>query len=387
MQRVLERALAIFSSLGLSCVLLILLAILTWLGTLEQQHSGLFDVQRKYFESLFLVHEAGPIPIPLPGAALVMGVLFANLIVGGMLRLRRGVATVGVFVTHVGIALLIVAGLIKLRFSDDGHVTLYEGQASNTFQSYHHWEVAVIERLEDGKLRETVVPESAFTWATDSKPSRIKCAEWPFELELSYFRPNSNVVPKGPMVRSEVPSVDGYALLPEPVQPENEANIAGLYATVVDRKDGAKREALLWGFTHAPLTLEREGRTFGLELRRQRFVMPFTIKLDDFRKEDHPRMSMAKSFSSDVTVFEDGSSRNVRIEMNEPLRAQGLVLYQASWGPSNARPGDALFSTLAVVRNPADQHPLIACIVIAVGMLLHFGRKLVRHIRIEAQKA
>ncbi len=387
MQRVLERALAIFSSLGLSCVLLILLAILTWLGTLEQQHTGLFEVQRKYFESLFLVHESGAVPIPLPGAALVMGVLFVNLIVGGIVRLRRGSATLGVLVTHVGIALLIVAGLIKMRFSDDGHVTLFEGQASNTFQSYHHWEVAVIERLDDGKLRETVVPESAFTWATGSKPSRIQCAEWPFELELRHFQPNSNVVPKGPMVRSDLPTVDGYVLLSELAEPENEANVAGLYATVVDKKDGAKREALLWGLTRAPLTLEREGRTFGLELRRQQFVMPFTIKLDDFRKEDHPRMSMAKSFSSDVTVFEDGSSRNVRIEMNEPLRSQGLVLYQASWGPSNARPGDPLFSTLAVVRNPADQHPLIACIVIALGMLLHFGRKLVRHIRIEAQKA
>jgi hypothetical protein len=387
MQRVFARLLAVFSSLGLSCVLLILLALLTWLGTLEQQHSGLFDVQRKYFESLFLVHRAGSLPIPLPGAALVLGVLFVNLLVGGMLRLRRGVATAGVFVTHIGIALLIVAGLIKLRFSDDGHVTLYEGQASNTFQSYHHWEVAVLEKLEDGKWRETVAPEESFTWATGDKAARIKCAQWPFELELRHFQPNCNVLPKGPMVRSELPTVDGYVLMKQPVEKENEANIAGLYAAVVDTKGGARREAILWGLIRAPLTLEREGRTFGIELRRRQFVMPFTVKLDDFRKEDHPGMSMAKSFSSDVTVVEDGSSRNVRIEMNEPLRSHGLVLYQASWGPSNARPGDALFSTLAVVRNPADQHPLIACIVIALGMLLHFGRKLIRHIRIEAQKA
>jgi hypothetical protein len=386
MQRFFGRLLAVFSSLGLSCVLLMLLALLTWLGTLEQQHTGLFEVQRKYFESLVLIHHVGAVPVPLPGAALVMGLLFVNLIVGGMLRMRRGVATLGVFITHIGIALLIVAGLIKLRWSDDGHVTLYEGQASNTFQSYHHWEVALLEKLDGARVRESVVPQSAFVWATSDEAVRVSGQAWPFALELRHFTANANVAPKGPMVQSPVPAVDGYVLLPAAPEPENEANLAGLHATIVD-PDGARREVLLWGATRAPFTFERDGRTFGLELRREQFVMPFTVRLMDFEKEDHPRMAMAKSFSSDVAVLEDGSSRNVRIEMNEPLRAHGLVLYQASWGPSNARPGDPLFSTLAVVRNPADQHPLIACIVIALGMLLHFGRKLVRHIRTQAQPA
>jgi hypothetical protein len=79
--------------------------------------------------------------------------------------------------------------------------------------------------------------------------------------------------------------------------------------------------------------------------------------------------------------------RPVRISMNQPLRDGGLVLYQASWGPSNARPGDPLFSTFAVVRNPADRLPLVACIVIAAGLLVHFGRKLALHLRAEASRA
>ncbi len=381
-----DRAVAVLSSLGLSCVLLMLLALLTWLGTLEQQHEGLFEVQRKYFESLFLIHYAGDVPIPLPGAALVMGVLFVNLIVGGMVRMRKGAATLGVLITHVGIALLIVAGLIKMRWSDDGHVTLYEGEASNTFQSYHHWEVAVVEKLDGQRVRESVVPEESFAWARSDEPARVTSPNWPFALELRHFQPNSRVFPKGPMVQSALPVLNGFVLMPEEVQPENEANLAGLYATVIEPA-GARREVLLWGATSAPHTFEIDGRTFGIELRREQFVMPFTVRLIDFEKEDHPRMAMAKAFSSDVTVIEDGASRNVRIEMNEPLRSHGLVLYQASWGPSNARPGDPLFSTLAVVRNPADQHPLIACVVIAIGMLLHFGRKLVRHIRVEAKNA
>ena len=113
--------------------------------------------------------------------------------------------------------------------------------------------------------------------------------------------------------------------------------------------------------------------------------MPFTVVLDKFTKEDHPRMEMPKAFSSDITVIEGASSRPVKISMNEPLRDAGLVLYQASWGPADAGPGEPLFSTLSVVRNPADQYPLYACIVIAAGLMLHFSRKLVRYIRVETQ--
>jgi len=71
--------------------------------------------------------------------------------------------------------------------------------------------------------------------------------------------------------------------------------------------------------------------------------------------------------------------------MNEPFRHRGYTFYQSGWGPPNAAPGTPLFSTFSVVRNPSDRVPLIACLVIAAGMLLHFGRKLVLHVRSQAR--
>ena len=66
---------------------------------------------------------------------------------------------------------------------------------------------------------------------------------------------------------------------------------------------------------------------------------------------------------------------------DEPLRDGGLVLFQASFAQL---PNGQLESTLAVVKNPSDQWPLISCIIIAVGMLMAFVQKLLRYI--EAQK-
>jgi hypothetical protein len=73
--------------------------------------------------------------------------------------------------------------------------------------------------------------------------------------------------------------------------------------------------------------------------------------------------------------------------MNEPLRHEGYTFYQSSWGPQGSSPDARLFSVFAVVNNPSDRVPLIACIIIALGLLYHFGLKLFRHVRAEARKA
>lgn len=364
--------LRVFSSLGLSCALLVLLGLLTWLGTLEQVHSGLYDVQRKYFESFVLLHDVGPISIPLPGANLVLSLLALNLVVGGLVRIRKGSSTAGVLVVHVGILLLLGAAFVKHHASQDGRVTLYEGQSSSWFESDMRWEIAIRENLGDGTAREHVVAQEEFAHAAEGATVRIQAPDLPFTLEVLESMGNSRPQ-KG---------ADGVQLRPVPREPEAARNIAGARVTLVDPR-GQRTDGLLWGAQDAPFSATAVGRLFDLELRRERYSLPFTLKLADFRKEDHPRSNMPKSFESDVAVAHAGAERALTISMNEPLRADGLVVYQASWGPQGAGPGTALYSTFAVVRNPADSLPLIACIVIAVGLLTHFGRKLARHVRIE----
>jgi len=381
------RAFALLSSLGLSCTLLILLGLLTWLGTLAQVEHGLYEVQRKYFESFFLVHRVGPISIPLPGANLVLCLLFVNLILGGIVRLRRGWSTAGVLVTHLGMGLLLASGLVKLYFSESGHVTLFEGQRANWFQSYVRWEVAISRRLPDGRTEEHLVPEEEFLDASGSVGVTLVSDALPFDVQIHHVLPNCTPLPKGPMFDVDVPVVDGVFLRSEARAREAEANVAGAYVTVLPADGGQPREGVLWGLERGPFTVRVGGEVWGIDLRRERYPMPFTLALDEFTKEDHPRSSMPRVFSSDVSVVEGATSRPVEISMNKPLRDGGLVLYQASWGPASAGPGDPLFSTFAVVRNPADRLPLLACVVTALGLVFHFSRKLARHIRVEGRRA
>jgi hypothetical protein len=382
---VLGRLLAVFSSLATSCVLLFLLGLLTWLGTLEQTTSGLYEVQKKYFESFVLVHHVGPVPIPLPGANLVMCLLFVNIVTGGLVRLRKSWSTAGIFVAHVGIVMLIVSAFVKHRFSEDGHVTLYEGQQSDHFESWFRWELAVSEDLGNGSVRESVVPDE-YIESARSSPVRVKVADLPFAIEIQRSWPNCRPENAASAKPGE-PVSDGVRLAELPMESQAEANIAGASVAFVDDATSLHRTALVWGAESRPYTFVAGGKSWAVTLRKERYPMPFAIGLQKFTKEDHPRSDMPRSFASDVKISEGASTRDVRISMNEPLRDGGLVVYQASWGPSNAVPGQKLFSTFAVVRNPADHGPLYACLVIAAGLLYHFLRKLVRFVRLEARTA
>jgi len=61
--------------------------------------------------------------------------------------------------------------------------------------------------------------------------------------------------------------------------------------------------------------------------------------------------------------------------MNHPLRYGGKTFYQASFGK-----GDAL-SVLQVVRNPGWLIPYLSCALVALGLALHFGKKLSASLR------
>ncbi len=93
----LDRVLDFFGSYGLACMVLMFLFLLTFLGTIEQGTRGLYEVQKVYFESWFLVHWFfDKMPVPLPGGLLLMILLSTNLIVGGLVRVRKSKGTLGV---------------------------------------------------------------------------------------------------------------------------------------------------------------------------------------------------------------------------------------------------------------------------------------------------
>jgi hypothetical protein len=411
------------SSMKLSVWLLILLAVLTWLGTLAQKTASTYDVQREYFESWWLIAELPlsfwgepmftttdgqpwPLRIPLPGAYPVLLLLFVNLVLGGIVRLKRGARTLGILLTHVGIGTLLLAGGVKLHGSYSGSLALYEtpadgnkapgrAYASSRFVSFHEFELALLRDRGDS-IEERVVPESALRGARGDGSVTLTAEGLPFRVQVHHWIPHSRALPKGPMFTPRAPVVDGAFLReeswPAGEQPRKEAEIAGCYVTVYP-DDGEPKQAILWGFPRLPhdearypFTFEVRGERYGLDLRHVVYELPFEVRLDRFQKLDHPGTMSPRDFRSYVTVRDAAGAREAQIFMNNPLRQDGFVVYQTNWGPQPMG-GPPWYSVFEVSWNPSDIWPEIGCYVIALGLLVHFVGKLRRFLNSSARQS
>lgn len=375
-----QRLFQFLASYGLAVVILSFLLILTLLGTLEQADYGLYVVQQKYFNALFLVHEfMGVVPIPLPGVYLLLILLFVNLVCGALLRNLQHRRSPGMIVAHCGILFLLVSGFATFRYAIHGSLRLYEGQASDEFESYNEW-VVEIRRLEPTPSDKIwVIPTDDLETIGPFGTRTFTSSDLPFDLTL--YSHQINCMPVSGGIPPALPPVDGVSLLPRAREKEVEANIAGVYADLADKQGGVTRHCVLWGLERFPYVFQCGGERWSVEMTRRKWRLPFAVRLDTFTVELYPNTTIPKVFRSDVTKFEGGAHESIPISMNAPLRTRGYTLFQATWGPQDAPPGTPLFSGFAVVRNPADQWPLYACIIVGAGMLLHFLQKLFGYLK------
>ena len=110
-------------------------------------------------------------------------------------------------------------------------------------------------------------------------------------------------------------------------------------------------------------------------LRPQRFYLPFSLHLIQFKHDRYPGTDIPKNFSSRVRLqrVDTGEDREVLIYMNNPLRYSGETFYQASFDP------DDKGSVLQVVHNPSWLTPYLACVLVGLGLLVQFLTHLIRH--------
>ena len=414
-ERPLRRLGRLLGSFGFAAVLLAFLFLLTWIGTLAQVEHGIYDIQKKYFESYFLVHWAGPfdfkipfremqplfsvpaIPVPLPGGYLLLSLLLLNLTIGGLVRIRKERRTAGIIVAHVGIAILLVGGFIEFKWSEKGNLVISEQalldrnpnmwpNQSDQFQSYHEWELILHEAVDEGIVREHLIVNAQWEDLGPGKQRAFASDALPFDVSVTRTFRNCRVVPKGPMSAGDGPVIDGYVVLAQPKDPEAERNVPGLYATFTEKASGKQTDAIVWGLQRQPFTLVAAGKSWIVDLKKKRFALPFSVRLDKFTFQRHPGTNSASVYLSDVTKIEGGREQSLKITMNEPLRHKGFTLYQSSFGPDGVQPGEPAYSVFSVVKNPSDQWPKWACYIIAVGLLWHFAGRLFRHVKSQNQR-
>lgn len=367
---------AFLSSYGLAITVLTFLLLITFLGTLSQKDIGLLDSQRKYFDSWWLIHDLDIggtlIPVPLPGGGLLMVILFFNMLCGAVIRIRKGWRTIGVLISHLAIMFMLAAGFVSFLYKTEGAMPLFEGQASDQYQSYHD-RIIEIHRYDsagNGDDKALVIPMKHFEDLDPGKARTFFAKDLPFEMQVTGYRRNANVVQAE---EGDKTAIDGYRVQEVKHAKEDEANVTAVEITV-KLKDGAEQRAILWERQMEPFTVKVGDAAYAISISRMKWKLPFAIRLNDFVRELHPGTMKAKKYTSHVTKITDGKEEPKVVTMNVPVRDQGYVVYQASFS-QNSNGEQSVFT---VVTNPSDQWPLWSCVAVAIGLIIHFLMHLIR---------
>ncbi len=345
------------------------LIVLVAAGTLAQPSIGLYRAQERYFSAWVLFIG----PLPLPGARLVLTVVFLCLLTKILFRSPWRWKALGSLIVHSGALLLLLGGFLTAYFSSEGNMLIHEGERSRIVNDYHRRELAVAEISPGADFDE----ETAFGQGWLCPGSTLRAAGLPFELAI--LETQRNCAPRqrtGPAPAEHKGFAARFTLETLEPEKEDEANVMGALLKIQGAGPDDGVVALYDGMPVAP-SITAAGRTFELRLRHRIEVLPYEIELLDFEKQEHPGTSKARSYKSVVNLIEDGTARRVVIEMNEPLRHRGTTFYQASFtegGPKEA-------TVLAAVHNEGRVFPYVASLIMCAGLLLHLVLHLPRHFK------
>ena len=351
--------------LRLTVVCLALLFVLTLLGTFHQVSHGLYDAQQRYFGAWLTL--VGGI-VPLPGAQLVLWVLFVNLVAVTAFRFVYRWSRVGILIIHLGMFVMFFGMFFIGYFAQESFLRLQEGEWRNTSEDYYDWEVAAWR--EGAEARDV----SAVDLRRLAPGDQVTLPALGLTMLVKENHPSADAYLPPAGQESLLNNARGIAeLRPRRRSVRPEENQPGAILQVEGRAEGAP--LALWALDPTPTSVTLDGQRYAFSLRRTRYELPALIGLTDFRAEFYPGTDTPQSFESDVIVEAPGTRRPVRISMNKPLRFSGFTFYQASYEFDAT---GAAYSTLAVVENRGRLVPYVATAIIGIGLIVHFIQTLIR---------
>ena len=368
-----------FVSLKLTVVLLALGMVLVFAATLDQTNLGIWGIQQKWFRSFFVLQDVGGVPVPIfPGGYFIGGLLFINLVAAHVYRFKFAWRKSGIFLTHLGLILLLVGELLTGLWQQDFQMRLEEGETKSYSESYTLSELALSDTTDPQFDAVVAIPEALL-----ANGETVQHPKLPFRVVPKLYYPNSALqmrtstpdAPPSPATTGLGPRI---AATPLPITyKQDERNFPTAFVELI-APEGSLGTWLVSTALPAPQRFDYGGHTWKLALRMQRAYRPFSLTLLKFNHDVYAGTDIPKNFSSRIRLkTPDGrDDREVLIYMNNPLRYAGLTFYQASFDPSNDK-----VTILQVVRNPSWQLPYFACTLLALGLLVQFGLHLVGFIR------
>jgi hypothetical protein len=359
-----------FSSLKLTVACLLMGCVLVFWGTLAQVHLGLYKAQNEFFRSVcvYWTPNGSGWHIPIfPGGYLLGTVLLINLFVAHFRYYQPGKRKIGIMLIHFGVVLLLLGQMLTDFLSQESALHLRIGETRNYSEADRAFELAVFDTTDADSDKVVAIPCSLLV-----RRGEVSDPEMPFTVRVKTFYANSLLAQQSqPDYEPAKPTAGlGADLWWREVARETEMNRMDMPSALVEivTPQGSLGTFLVSAWLDRPQQFTFNNRKYELLLRQERYYLPFSLHLIEFRHDKYPGTDIPKNFSSRVRLqnLDNHEDREVLIFMNNPLRYQGETFYQASFDP------DDHGSILQVVHNPSWLTPYLSCVLVAAGLLIQF---------------
>jgi ResB-like family len=370
-------------SLKLTIVTLVALMVLVIGCTLAQVDLGSFEAVHRFMYSFFIwAHLPGThyrVPV-FPGGALVGLVLLANLVVAQLGRLQLKWSKSGIWITHAGLVLMFAGQFVTGMMQVEMRLPFEVGQTASYIESPRNMELVVSDVTDPGKEDEIAIPEALL-----AKEQPLPIAGTPLRLDVKAYYRNASLGRREPTDRPALATAGvGTEVAVKELPPTTSDDEMDQRAVFVEPTAGGRSYGtwLVSPSLGAPQSFIHEGHKYVLAMRPRREYLPYSLTLKKFTHDVYLGTDIPKNFASLVHLSNPGTGedRDVLIYMNHPLRYRGKAFYQASFGK-----GDTL-SILQVVDNPGWLIPYVACALVALGLLIHFGLAIQRSLDKRARR-
>ena len=249
--------------------------------------------------------------------------------------------------------------------------------------------MALIDHSDPDHDRVTVIPASLLidhVGAID----RIEQPDLPVTIQVLRWLPNSALRVTAPGVPNAATAGAGLQYLANEVPTstgvgsDSTVDQPAAYVELFSKATGQSLGTFLVAAALPEQPIGAGAPAYDFALRFKRSYYPYSLTLKDFRFDRYVGTNTAKNYSSLVQLKDPAQNvdRDVLIWMNNPLRYAGNTFYQSSFDQATERA-----TVLQVVTNPGWMAPYVACMLVATGMLFHFGNLLVRFSRRRADEA
>ncbi len=250
--------------------------------------------------------------------------------------------------------------------------------------------MAVIDHSPKKTDQVTVIPASLLV-ANVGQADPIEHSDLPFNIQVHRWLQNSELRTANP--KESNPATAGFGLqqIADAAAPTtgvgedaSKVDFPAAYIELISKTTGKPIGTFLTSEWLNEQPVKVDGRTYDIALRFKRIYHPFTLTLKKFSFDRYTGTNTAKNYSS-LVEFKDPArniDRQFLIWMNNPLRYEGTTFYQQSFDEATEAT-----TVLQVVSNPSWMTPYVACMLVLIGMLAHFGTMLVRFLRRRAEEA